>query len=99
MDIAVFGGRGKVWAYPVTTFELGEGQGVLLKWKVKVLVTQSCLTLCRPMDYSLPGSSVDGILQARILEWVAFSRESSRQGAQQFLAMNQPSGWSLQGIQ
>ena len=46
---------------------------------VKVLVTQSCLTLCDPMDYSLPGSSAHGILQARILEWVAipFSRGSS----------------------
>ena len=33
-------------------------------------VTQ-CLTLCNPMDYSPPGSSVHGILQARILEWVA----------------------------
>ena len=32
---------------------------------------QSCLTLCDPMDRSLPGSSVCGILQARILEWVA----------------------------
>ena len=31
---------------------------------------QSCLTLCNPMDYSLPGSSVHGILQERILEWV-----------------------------
>jgi len=42
-------------------------------------VTQSCLTLCNPMDYSPPGSSVHGILQARILEWVAipFSRGSS----------------------
>ena len=37
-----------------------------------VLVTQSCLTLCNPMDSSLPGSSVHGILQARILEWIAF---------------------------
>ena len=36
-----------------------------------MLVTQSCLTLCDPMDYSLPGSSVHGILWARILEWVA----------------------------
>ena len=36
-----------------------------------VLVTQWCLTLCDPMDYSLPGFSVHGILQARILEWVA----------------------------
>ena len=38
-----------------------------------VLVTQSCLTLCDPMDCSLAGSSVHGILQARILEWVAIS--------------------------
>ena len=45
----------------------------------KVLVAQSCLTRCDPMDYSPPDSSVHGILQARILEWVAipFSKESS----------------------
>ena len=35
------------------------------------LVTQLCLTLCNPMDCSPPGSSVHGIFQARILEWVA----------------------------
>ena len=47
-----------------------------------VLVSQSCPTLCDPIDCSLPGSSVHGILQARILEWVAmtFSREFSRPG-------------------
>ena len=39
--------------------------------KVKVLVTQSCLTLCDPMNGSPPGSSVHGVLQARILEWAA----------------------------
>ena len=41
---------------------------------------QSCPTLCDPMDCSLPGSSLHGILQARVLEWVAisFSRGSSR---------------------
>ena len=41
---------------------------------------QSCLALCNPMDCSLPVSSVYGILQARILEWVAmsFSGELSR---------------------
>ena len=40
---------------------------------------QSCLTVCDPMDYSPPGPSVPGILQARILEWVAVpsSRGSS----------------------
>ena len=32
---------------------------------------QSCLTLCNPMDCSLPGFSVHGILQARTLEWIA----------------------------
>ena len=39
----------------------------------EVLVTQSSLTLFDPMDCSLPGSSVDGIFQARMLEWVAIS--------------------------
>ena len=38
---------------------------------MKVLVAQLCLTLWDPMDYSLPGFSVHGILQARILEWVS----------------------------
>ena len=40
---------------------------------VCVLVAQSCPTLCDPIDGSPPGSSVPGILQARILEWVAIS--------------------------
>ena len=35
--------------------------------------TQLCPTLCDPMDYSPPGSSVHGTFQARILEWVAIS--------------------------
>ena len=56
------------WVSPLT--------GVL----VKMLVAQSCPTLGDPMDRSPSGSSVHGILQARILEWVAipFSRGSSR---------------------
>jgi len=47
--------------------------------KVKVLVAKSCPTLWNPVDYSLLGFSVYGILQANILEWVAihFSRGSS----------------------
>ena len=46
----------------------------------EIEVAQSCLTLCDPMDCSLSGSSVYGIFQARVLEWIAisFSRESSR---------------------
>ena len=49
------------------------------KMFMKVLVAQSCPTLCDPMDCSPPGSFVHGILQARILEWVALpsSRGSS----------------------
>ena len=52
------------WQYPGPSQSAG-------KLYLCVLVTQLCLTLCEPMDYGLPGSSVHGILQARILEWVA----------------------------
>ena len=53
---------------------------MFIKVEVKVLVAQLCLTLCDPMDCSPPGSSAHGILQARVLEWVAipFSRGSSQ---------------------
>ena len=46
----------------------------------KMLVDQSCLTLCDPTDCNPPGSSVHGILRARILKWAAisFSRGSSQ---------------------
>ena len=52
----------------------------LLTFQWNVLVAKSCLTLCNPMDYRPPGSSLHGVLQARILEWVAipFSRGSSQ---------------------
>ena len=48
--------------------------------EAKLLVTQLCPALCDPMDYSLPGSSVHEILQARILEWasIPFFRGSSQ---------------------
>ena len=60
---------------PKTAWKLGHLQASILKRKGKVKDTQSCLTLCDPMDYT-----VHGILQARILEWVAypFSRGSSQ---------------------
>ena len=53
---------------------------VSTKPKCACVLAQSYLTLCDPVDCSLPGSSVHGILQARILEWVAisFSRGSSQ---------------------
>ena len=55
------------------------------EWSVLSLVAQSCPTLCNPMDCNLPGSSIHGILQARILEWVAMP--SSR-------ASSQPRDWT-----
>ena len=50
----------------------------LLKACVHAKLLQSCPILCHPMDCSLPGSSVHGVLQARTLEWIAMpsSRES-----------------------
>ena len=42
-----------------------------MKVKSESEVVQSCLTLSDPMDFSLPGSLVHGIFQARLLEWVA----------------------------
>ena len=55
------------------------GPAEILKWS-EVKVAESCPTLCDPMDYSLPGSSIHGILQTRMLEWVALPsfRESSQ---------------------
>jgi len=63
----------KKWSRALEQHERGKEK------KVKVLVAQSCPTLCDPMDCNLPDSSVLGILQTRILEWVAipFSRGSS----------------------
>ena len=59
----------------------GDGKwGDDVGWVRCCFVAKLCLTLCDPMDWSPPGSSVHGILQRRILEWVAisFSRASSQ---------------------
>ena len=63
-----------------------KSRGITLPRKVHLVkkseseVIQSCPTLCDPIDCSLPGSSVHGIFQARVLEWIAisFSRGSSQ---------------------
>ena len=66
-------------SFPDTVYELLSLNSYrkIRRWKCKSL---SPVCLCDPMDYSLPGSSVHGIPQARILEWVAipFSRASSQ---------------------
>ena len=51
-----------------------EGRAPILsvQFDVCVLIAQSCLTLCKPMNCSLLGFSAHGILQVRILEWIAF---------------------------
>ena len=63
---------------PSVSSNMASGSKSKILPPVKVLVAQSCPTLCDPMDCGLPGSSVCGILRARILEWVAmpFSRGS-----------------------
>ena len=60
------------WSQFIGSVWLGVETVRPLHWGVCVLVTQSCLTLCSSMDCSPPHSSVHGIFEARILEWVAF---------------------------
>jgi len=68
----------KCWSFSFSISPSNEYSG-LISFESENESTQLCPTLCDPMDSSPPGSSVHGILQARILEWVAisFSRASS----------------------
>ena len=59
--------------YSTLPFDLISSSLLLASVTTNSEVAQSCLTLCNPMDCSLPGSSVHGIFQARVLEWVAIS--------------------------
>ena len=75
--VAIPFSRGSSWPRDQTQVSSMAG-GFFTIWatreaKVKVLAAQSCPTLCDPMDCSQPGSSVHGILQVRILEWVVHS--------------------------
>ena len=61
-----------------------------MKVKGESEVAQSCLTLSDPMDCSLPGSSVHGIFQARVLEWVLLpSPEQQQYRYQLFISAHQ----------
>ena len=67
--------------YAILAYESFHGSILLLdggESESESEVAQSCPTLRNPMDCNLPGSSVHGMFQARILEWVSFSRRSSR---------------------
>ena len=61
-----------IHSYGKQTYMPSSGECLLYKW-FGCLVAKPCLTLCNPMDCGPPGSSVHGILQARILEWGAIS--------------------------
>ena len=67
----------------ISTFKSYTLRNTFCKTMCVCSVTQLCLTPCDPMDYSLPGSSVHEILQARILEWVTifFSMDLPDQGS------------------
>ena len=77
-------GEGYLWPSACSLFTPGKA----LSWQTdcgcfnvcECLVAQLCLTLCNPLDCSLPGSYVHGIFQARVLEWVVIS--SSRGSSQ-----------------
>ena len=66
----------------------------MLKVKSESEVAQSCPTLRDPMDWSLPGSSIYGIFQARVLEWgaIAFSYKTGQSPA--FINLNQSCSFS-----
>ena len=69
------------WLYLPLTFSRLDWRNVqICSWAVKWSCSQSCPTLCDPIDCSVPGSSVHGIFQATVLEWIAisFSRGSSQ---------------------
>ena len=71
-QIILYKGKKKIHlSYQVWLFNNFILSLLLMKVKVKVLVTQSCPTLCDPTNCSLPGFPVHGILLARALEWVA----------------------------
>ena len=59
-----------------------------MKVKSENEVAQSCLTLSDPMDYSLPGSSVHGIFQARVLEWGAIAFSKRKLSTEELMLLN-----------
>ena len=78
MFIMIEGGSEKRDFLAEKKFSIPKFRGILVcLWRVEVSAAakslQSCLTLCDPIDSSPPGSSVPGILQARVLEWVAIA--------------------------
>ena len=59
-----------------------------MKVKSESEVAQSCLTLSDPMDFNLPGSSIHGILQGRVLEWVAIAFSERKLSTEELMLLN-----------
>ena len=59
-----------------------------MKVKSESEVAQSCLTLSDPMDFNLPGSSVRGIFQARVLEWSAIAFSERKLSTKEMMLLN-----------
>ena len=81
MVFNIFSFAGEMVSIPTTQHYPRSSKAAM---KSECEVTQSCPTPCHPMDCSLPGSSVHGILQARTLEWVAISFSKSSHQSVQF---------------
>ena len=73
-----------------------------MKVKSESEVAQSCLTLSDPMDFNLPGSSIHGILQGRVLEWVAIAFSERKLSTKELMLSNYHAGehsWESLGLQ
>ena len=62
---------GCMYAYDWFTSLASRQRNIINQLRTRAQSLQLCLTLCDPMDYSPPGSTVRGILQTRTVEWVA----------------------------
>ena len=82
----------KIWKHQMKRYRR---HGLCIQWNaVLCLAAQSCLTLCDPMDCSLSGTSVHGILQKRILEWVAMLSYSGSSQTKDWIQVSCTAGGS-----
>ena len=72
MELSCLLDRNSFYLYQIEIYQLDSASTEYGKEDIQYAIAQLCVTLCSPVDYSLPGSSVQAILQAKILQWVAF---------------------------
>ena len=78
LQLKILGAATKTWYCQINKYRKDTQWKTLIIAVCESEVAQSCPTLCDPMDYSLPGSSIHGIFQARVLEWVAIPSPGDR---------------------